>query len=253
MKKLIPVLLSIIVFLTQSCEKDEYDDDQYGTTCFIGSLSINNGPTTTFEYDQYDMISSISTTGEGMPNSKVDFTYNNNISFADFYMDNQPLGHSEATLDSFNNVISIQYTWASGEEAGEVNYSYNADHKPVSVSAYDFSLAKVETMNIEWKDGNATRFVSGFNDHQCEYNKGQKSTLKIGKGNVFLQAQFVDANIGLFLSEDQMVTYNSKSQFGDTMNLTYDVDSDGKIRKIFWSTTSTNDFGTTEVEYDCHN
>ncbi len=253
MKKLIPVLLPIIFFLAQSCEKDEYDDDQYGTTCFIGRASINNGPTTTFEYDQYDMISSISTFGGGIPNSKVDFTYNNNLAFADFYMDNQLLGHSIATLDNFSNVVSIQYTYASGEDAGELNYSYNSDHRPVSVSVFDFSLAKVETMNIEWKDGNATRFVSGFMDRHCEYKKGVKSTLRIGKGNVFLQAQFADANIAMFLSEDQMITYNAKSHSGEALNVTYDVDSDGKIRKIFWSTTSTNEFGTTEIEYDCHN
>lgn len=253
MKKLIPVLLSIIFLVTLSCEKGEYDDNQYGNTCFIRSLSIDKGPTTTFEYDQDDMISSMHSTGEGMPSSKIEFTYNNDQAFADFYIDNQLVGHSTATLDEYSNIVSVQYTHASGEEAAELNYIYDADHRPVSVSAYDFTLDKIETMAIEWHDGNATLFTSATQRHRCTYFKDNKSSLKVGKGNVFLQAAPEDANIGMFLSVDQMETYNADAEGGmEALHIIYEADSDGKIRKIFWSTTASNQFGTTEVEYDCH-
>jgi len=254
MKKLIPFLLSAIFLLTGSCDDDgEYDDGQYGTSCFVSSMSIKDGPTTTFEYDQYGMITSVSTSGGGMYNSQVNFTYNNNLAFADFYMDGQLIGQSEATLDTNSNVVSVLYTDASGAEAAELHYEYNAGQKLVSVSYYDFTLAKIDSMDIEWTNGNATRFITNLTDHRCNYRTGEKSSLRIGRGNVFLQAQFADANIGMFLSEDQMETYDSGSQTGEAMNLTYDIDSDDKIRKIYWSTTSTNVFGTTDVEYECYN
>ncbi|MBW6492294.1 MAG: hypothetical protein K0B15_14005 [Lentimicrobium sp.] len=253
MKKLIPAMICLTLLLTGGCEEDEYNDGQYGPTCFIGSLSIDKGPTTTFEYDQYDMITSVRTTMNGISNSEVNFIYKTNMAFADFYVDGQLVGQSEATLDSFGNIVSVQYSDNSGRDLGDLQYNYNCDHQPVSVSFYNFALNRVETLTIEWYEGNAIRFTSGNTNHRCTFIKNKKSTLKVGKGNVFLQAQFFDANIGMFLSKDQMETYNADSHEGEALQLRYDTDSDWKIRKIYWSATSAKNFGTTTVEYNCHN
>ena len=252
MKRLITLLPFVILTTLFSCEEDPYNDEQYGNHCYISKMETTDGQTTTFSYDQDDMINSIKTTGGNMPNTEVKFTYNNDMAFADFFLDGTLIGQSEATIDPNGDVITILFKDSTGSQMGEYTYNYDSNHRVILIEGYDFVNSEPRAMNIEWTNGNATRFSTDNFIHKCAYKTGKKTSLRIGKGNVFIQAQMADANIGFFLSQDVMESYDASSDLGFILYMSYDFDSDGKVRKMYWSTESTNNFWTTNIDYECY-
>lgn len=263
MNRLNQTLLAVflLILTISSCKKEEkYDDDQYGH-CFVKRLavtpgSIASGPavsTTSFEYGQDDMVTAVNLSLTGGPSCRMTVTYNNNIAFADFYINGQRIGWSESPLDSFGNMISTSNTDSSGNSMGDETYVYNAEHQITDIAGYDFPTQTNLSLHIEYSNGNPTMFHTMAGDIRCEYNTGQKSSLILGRGNVALQAQKQCENIALAFSNDLLKTYDVNGvQAGQAMHVTYDFDRDGKVRKMYWSTTSSNNFGTTDVQYDCY-
>ena len=263
MKKSIWQLLTVCFLLLSiaSCEKEKYDDDQYGDHCYVRKLAITPGSiasapafsTTTFEYGPDDMISAVEMNITGAPLCRMVVTYNNHTAFADFYINGERIGWSESPLDTFGNMISTINTDSSGNSMGDETYVYNSDHQITDITGYDFPTQTNLSLHIDYSNGNPVKFHTSGGDIRCDYNIGQKSSLKLGKGNVVLQAQKQCENIALAFTTDLLKTYDIDGvQAGQAMHATYDFDSDGKVRKLYWSTTSSNNFGTTDVQYDCY-
>ena len=249
-------VLSVILlaFAFSSCRKDKYNDGEYGAYCYLKKLSVSSASSvTTFDYDQDGMISSVMMTSTGNYTALMRVTYNNNIAFSDFYMNGFRLGASEAVLDSSGNMLSTTDTDSAGQSLGDETYVYDANHQLIEIAGYDFFKQKYDTLHIQYTQGNPTQFTTSTYNVKCNYYTGQKSSFKLGKGNVALQAQKAIENIASMFSSELLKTFDIEGALhGQPMNLSYDFDSQGKVRKIFWSTTSSNNFGTTTVDYDCY-
>ena len=247
-------LSALLVLVFSSCQKEKYSDSEYGSYCYVSKFSISpQSAVTTFDYGQDGMISSVNMNSPGNFSAQMTVTYNNNTAFSDFRMNGTLIGWSEAPLDSSGNMLSTINTDSSGQSLGDETYVYNADHQLIEIAGYDFFNHKYDTLHIQYTQGNPTTFSSSSYHVRCNYNTNQKSSFRLGKGNVALQAQKAIQNIAMLFSTDLLKTFDlDGSQNGQPMNLSYDFDSDGKVRKIFWSTTSSNSFGTTTVDYDCY-
>lgn len=250
---LICIGISLLVSIS-SCDKPKYDDDQYGNYCYVVKMAIKNGPVTSFAYDQDDQVYQVTTVGGGFPEFKMEVTYNNNMAFAEFYANNQYLGHTEAVLDSNYNVLSTANFDSTGADMGQETYIYNAYQELMQISGYEFFNNTSGTCNIEWNDGNPVRFTTSNGDVLlCQYNIGQKSSIRLGKGNVALLAQRAAPNIAMCFSRDLLRNFETSGSWGSQLTrLTYDLDDAGKAREIYWDGPAGSNTGTTEVQYECY-
>lgn len=247
------VTVLLILSLTSGCEKDPYDDDQYGNTCLVTKFRTPDQGSVTFDYDQHDFLSSFTQKSSTMPPILMTVTYNNNIAFADYYADGQRLGSTEATLDSLGYIMQVQSEDSTGNNLGTWTLSYDTEHHLTHLHFYDFANQKEVDIQIDWQDGNAVRFHTPNGTIDCQYDNGVRSSLHLGSGNVALLSQLSIPNIAFCFSKDLLKTYDTQGvEIGEPIYVEYDFDSHDKVRKLFFSSSSGAIKGQTEVSYFCY-
>ena len=253
-KFLYPILGITLLGLMTTCDDIPFDDDQYGDVCNVVKVEILNTETTTLEYDQYDMLTEISTFGSNIPTTRMVVVYNNNTAFADFYLNGQFYGSAEAPIDENGNLLSCIWTDSTGVDVAEETFFYDAEGHLIQVNGTNYFTGSSESLFIEWTNGNPTKFLRTMGPTiACEYFTGQFSSLRMGQENVVFLFQEVDANVAMMFSQDLLKVYDREGIIiGEPMYLEYEIDSDGKARILYWSTESNGNFGTTNIDYDCH-
>jgi hypothetical protein len=254
MKNLLPFLpLSFLLFFS-ACEEQPYDDDQYGTNCLVVKIEIQNMMERTIVYDQYNRIIEITTDGNSMVSERMTLTYNNNIAFADFYRGGQLLCSVEAPLNAAGNVTEATAIDTAGNEIAYETFTYNADNNIITIAGRNAILDVEDTLTVVWSGSNATGFQRAIGaDISCNYYTGKEHSFNMGVGNAWLLYLQMDADIAQNYSKDLLKTYDESGVVtGQPINFTYDFDSDGKVRKIMYSSAGNGNMqGTTEVSYEC--
>lgn len=249
------LVLSALLLFTGCKKEDDYDDNQYGNTCLVEKFRIvTNNMTTTFEYYPDDFISSVTMQAPSMPTMRMQVTYNNQTAFADFYMGDKKVGSTEAPLDSLGYILSTTNVDSNGTDLGTEQYTYDADHNLTHVGGFYFFDQSNQSVDIEWENGNPVRFHTNQGVVRCAYRSEPASSIYLGRGNVTLLAQRACANIATCYSRYLIKTYDldGVELNGQSMHAEYDFDSDNKVRKIFWSSTSSGNKGETQVSYFCY-
>jgi len=252
MRLSLPLAALLTLFLT-GCDEEKYDDDQYGDHCLVQQVSVSSGGlTTTLEYDQYDRVISMTPSGQGQ-NGRMEVTYNNDMAFFDFFVDNSPTYTAEATLNTNGNMVQVEVYDVTGMNAGDLQLTYNSEHQITSISGQDPHTGTNGTSVITWAGGNPVRFTTPDGLVECDFYTGERSSLNLGVGNVALLFQPFIANLAMMYSTDFIKTFDKNSVMGGgAVHFTYDKDSDDKVREMYWSTTSSGVFGTTVFNYECH-
>lgn len=242
-----------------SCDEIPFDDDQYGDICNVISIKgESTSPsvtpmTTTVEYDQNDWITEFERSMENSISSKMVVTYNNNMAFADFYVNSQYFGSAEAVLDEDGNLLNCIYSDPVNTGIAELNFYYDSNNQLIKVEGTDYLSGLSGTWLIEWDNGNPTKITDANNiTIKIQYFAGLKSSFKWGKGNVALLMNGI-SDIHIY-SEDLMQVYDVDgiSPLGEPIYLEYEFDSDDKVREMYYSSKSNGIFGTNFIDYECY-
>lgn len=252
------IWVAIFAFIV-SCDEIPFDDDQYGDICNVISIKgESTSPsvtpiTTTIAYDQYDWITDFERSMENSISSKMVVTYNDNMAFADFYINNQYFGSAEAVLNEYGNLLNCIYSDSLNTDIAELNFFYDSNNQLIKVEGTDYLNGVSGTWLIEWTNGNPTRITDASGvSIKIQYFAGLKSSFKWGKGNVALLINGI-GDIHIY-SEDLMQVYDVDgiSPLGEPIYLEYEFDSDDKVREIYYSSKSNGIFGTNFIDYECY-
>jgi len=242
----------LLSFFFMGCDEDKYDDDQYGDHCLVQDVSgTNGGSTTTMEYDQYDRIISMNSTLQNQ-SMRMEISYNNDIAFADYFVDNQLANTSEATLDAQGNLTDVLMFDAQGVEVGELHFIYNADHHITNMSGYDVTTHMNNTTTVTWINDNPVSFTSPNGNVVCEYYVGEKSSINYGVGNTILLFQPFIGNVAMLYSADLIKVFDKNNVMSEANSFTYEKDSDDKVREMYVRIASVSSTFTTIYNYQCH-